>query len=180
MDDYKKAVEHLASTKMDNEFTNKGPVHAAIVLTNMLKNTENHIKFFSGEFNRAVSNDINFYCALEEYTKSGKELSLMLENIPCDAEKSDSLKLVLSLAKQVDSNVKVGIINHDDIKKLSSHFQSKKAFHFAVSDNIAFRVETEREDYKAVCNFNEPITAKKLSSIFDQYFKNATMINGAE
>jgi len=170
MDKYREAVEHMALTKMDNEFGNKNTQHAAIVLTTMLKNTTESFKIFSGEFHSAVTHDTEFLEALEEYLKSGKTFKLLLATLPEEEKQSDALKMVIQYAGTHDKTVFYQKAKESFITSPQELFNGKKPYHFAVSDKTAFRLEIDAQEYKAICNFNDQKIAKDLNDLFDKNF----------
>lgn len=170
MDKYREIVEHMAATKMDNEFGNKNMQHAAIVLTTMLRNATESFKIFSGEFHSDVTHDAEFLAALEEYLKSGKTFKLLLATIPEEDKRSDALKMVIKYAGTHEKTVFYTKAEESFITSPLELFNGKIPYHFSVADKTAFRLEIDAQEYKAICNFNDQKIAKDLSDLFDDNF----------
>ena len=168
MDKYREAVEHMALTKMDNEFGNKNTQHAAIVLTTMLKNTTKCFKIFSGEFHSHVTDDPEFLAALEEYLKSGKTFKLLLATLPEEEKQSNALKMVIKYAGTNSKTVFYKKAKESFITSPQELFNGKAPYHFSVADKTAFRLEIDAQEYKAICNFNDQKIAQDLSNLFDK------------
>lgn len=170
MDKYREAVEHMAATKMDNEFGNKNMQHAAIVLSTMLKNATESFKIFSGEFHSDVTHNPEFLKSLEEYLKSGKTFKLLLAKIPEEDKRSDALRMVIEYAKTHKETVFCKEAEESFINSPQELFNGKIPYHFSVADNTAFRLEVDAQEYKAICNFNDQKIGKNLSDLFDKNF----------
>ncbi|RLA82874.1 MAG: hypothetical protein DRG78_05985 [Epsilonproteobacteria bacterium] len=169
MEEYNTAVEFLAQNSINSEFLNKGSKHAAVVIGNMLKNSE-QIRLFSGTLDDEVTGIENLKKELENFIKENKKIYLLLESIPKNP--SPALKLVMNYANTHPNNAKYKIIEQSFINNLKSNFKLGNALHFAVGDDKSFRVETDMKEYKAICNFNNRVIASKLKNIFDTYFFN--------
>jgi len=170
MDSYRNAVKFLSENSIENEFSNKGPEHAAIVLEHMLKTAKNEIRFFSGSFNQDVTKDTDFMRELDKFLSSGKKFYLFLENLPLQEERSSALSKVIEYSKKYPNNIIYKEIPKDFTTELQSRFQSGNVYHFTVSDDTSYRVEIDKSNYKAICNFNDSNIALKLKKIFDHYF----------
>jgi len=170
MDSYRNAVKYLSENLIENEFSNKGPEHAAIVLEHMLKKTENEIRFFSGSFNQNVTKDTYFMKELDKFLSSDKKFFLFLENIPTTSNISPALAKVMEYSVKYPDRIIYKKIPEAFINELKSRFQSGNVYHFTVSDSSSYRIEVDKMNYKAVCNFNDSNIALKLKEIFDNHF----------
>lgn len=168
-ENYDHAVEYFAQNSIDSQFDNEGPEHAATVLTQMLKHS-NEMRIFSGTFNSEVTNKTYFMKELDKFINEKKELYLILEQLPEKEKQSSALKKVIEYSKTGAYNVQYKIANPKFIEKLENSFTSNRALHFAIGDDQSFRVETDFENYKARCNFNDKVISGKLKNIFDTYF----------
>ena len=170
-ENYDHAVEYFAQNLIDSQFDNEGPEHAATVLTQMLK-TSDEIRIFSGIFNGDVTSKTFFMKELDKFINEKKELYLILENLPEEAKQSKALKKVINYSKTGAYNVKYKIADTKFIKQLENSFTSNRALHFAIGDDRSFRVEIDSGNYKARCNFNDKAISGKLKNIFDNFFFN--------
>jgi len=173
MNNYKKAVEELAKNSEYMEFDNKGSEHASIVLENMLKYADTNFKIYTGNFNGDVANDDSFLKYFNRFIENKKEVKVIIESLPSDVLKySKALKRIIDLNNNPAYNVKYKLATTTFKKDLENIFQSKKPYHFSISDSKAYRVEIEPNTYKAIVNFNDPQITKKLELIFDNFFQN--------
>jgi hypothetical protein len=166
LNEYREAIEFLAENQEDFAYDNKGANHAVIVLVNMLKNTKDEFAMFSGTFNGNVADQQEFIKELEIYVQSGKVFKLVLEEDI--SSKSEALKLIEKLANE-NENIKITKAKDNFIKNLQSIFDGE-VLHFAVSDEKSYRLEVGKEEFKAVCNFNDPDIAKELKRLINLNF----------
>jgi|GEM_PF-2931605 len=173
--EYDESVARFAKKRMNMEFNNKGVSHAVTVVKNLLDTAENSVKMFSEQLNSTVADNHLFLESLKKYIESGKTFELLLEKIPDKQNRSKALNMVLEYSSKSDNNVKHKIISADSLRDMGAHFSNKDkiAYHFIVVDNRAFRVETDPQEFKATCNFNDPDVAGAFSKLFDKYFKEA-------
>lgn len=168
--DYRDAVMYLAEQKDDMLFSNKGAVHAAIVMTAFFTFAEEEVLIFSEKLNKSVANDSEFMKALSKYIVSGKSLKVLLEkDIPDDP--SPALIKVMEAAKENPTTVELKTLRSEDIPKIREFFTDNKVHHFAVADQRAFRVEIDPDEFKAIVSFNQPEKAAELHKLFDYLFR---------
>ena len=167
MDDYKNSIEFFAKNSESFEFENKGREHAAIVLQNMLKYSKTEFLIFSGCLDGDVADNVEFLFELEKYLESGKTFKLLLES-DINSNKSEALKLVEKHSADSD-NVKIKIASTSFLGEIKSLFEGE-ILHFSVADSKAFRLETDRKDFKAIGNFNDSIPSEALKGLFDTEF----------
>jgi len=170
MNSYRNAVKLLSENSVKNEFSNKGPEHAAIVLEYMLKETKNEIRFFSGSFDKTVTTNTSFIKELDKFLSSGRKFYLFLESLPPIAEQSPALAKVIAYSKKSPNNIIYKIIPDEFVSELKLRFQSGNVYHYAVSDDSSYRIEIDKNNFKAICNFNDSDIALKLKEIFDNHF----------
>ena len=165
---YRSAVEILASTKDKMRFDNKGQEHAASVLEMMFKYYD-EVRMYSGEMSADVTDNQYFMQALNHFLNDGtKKLYIFLDDIPNEADQSHALKKIYSFVN--DETVIVKKAPKDFIDELRAIFKEEDAYHFAVADDKAYRVEFDAKNYKASCSYNKPEKAQILKSVFDKYF----------
>jgi hypothetical protein len=172
--DYDESVEQLATSKINLEFDNRGAPHALTVISNLFKTTEKSIIMFSEKLNSEVADKDVFLSHLQNYLKSGKSFKLLLETLPSENERSEALNLVIKKSEEENSNVFIKKLSEEELSEMRSYFTNKDtAYHFIVSDERAFRIETDPVEFKAVCNFNNPEVAKSFTQLFYKFFKEA-------
>lgn len=152
---YKKAIENLAANKDPHIFDNANPEHAAIVLGNILKNSNEKVQIFAGDFNGNVSDNEYYLVNLTTYLNKNKPLYIIFENQP----NPDSLALKLIKQYPTNPNISIFILKEDT----GLH----KYPHFTIGDGRMFRMETEKKQYKAICSFNN----KEIVQAFEKTFR---------
>ena len=166
--EYKEAVEYFSNSEKNFEFTNKGSEHAATVVSNIIRTTKEELLIYSGNMNRTVANDSDMVTKLSAFLGSGKKLRIVLDEIPDEEHRSESLKLILESQNDSTKDVIVKVdknnIFADGLKQL---FEDGEAHHFMVADGQAYRFEIDATQYKAICNFNDTTIAGKLKKAFN-------------
>ncbi len=171
MNDYKKAVVDFSNNKKDFQFTNKGEQHAAIVVANLIRTTDDELRIYSGKLNRDVANDSYLVKMLNLFLESGKTLYLILDEMPDSDGMSQSLKQIIASKNNHLRNVKIKIDTNNIFKeKLATIFMDNQPHHFMLGDNLSYRLEVDAEQYKAVCNFNDTEIVASLKKQFDDFF----------
>ena len=166
---YKLAIEEFAESEEDYEFPNSGEIHAAIVMSNILRKAKRKIIMFAGDLNGKVSGDADYLIELENFLKRSGSLELILENNPSVNSKANNV-----IKKYKNNNVKTYLF--DDAIAKKNNF-NKPPFHFIVADNRMFRIEFDTETFKAKCNFNSPKIASDLTNLFSKMlFANPQII----
>lgn len=157
---YEQLICKLADSNDDLIFANDGPVHAAVVFSNIFRKAESSIYMFAGNLNGDVSNDAAYLKALENYlaNKLGS-FSLILEELP--SSESKAFRIIKKYKNLSGSNIDLFKINMKDFEKLKG-----KLLHFIVADNKMFRFEQDASTYKALCSFNSEELAQSLVSNF--------------
>lgn len=150
---YRVAIENLARNFSTKVFGNASASHAAIVMGNIFKTSNKAIKIFSGNFNGAISDNPYYLDGLKSFLDKGRELDIIFENEP----NRDSKALGLIKASN-NCNI--------SIKKLNKTAKVSSLEHFIIGDGKMFRLETSKENYEAICSFNNPDSVKKLEAIY--------------
>lgn len=170
--EYKEAVEYFSNSEKNFEFTNKGIPHAATVVSNIIRTAKEELLIYSGNMNRDVANDQNMVEMMRVFLDSGKKLRIVVDEIPNEEDRSESLKLILEseydLTKDVLIRIDENNIFADGLKQL---FEDGEAHHFMVADGQAYRFEIDAKQYKAICNFNDTTIAGELKKTFNSLFE---------
>lgn len=169
--EYQEAVKYFSDNQENFEFTNKGIHHATSVVSNLIRTTKNELLIYSGNINKDVANDPHLVKVLNAFLESGKSLRVVLDNMPSDEEKSESLKQIIASIK----NSKRDVILKVDTEKvffngIKDLFKDGEAHHFMVADGMAYRFEIDALQYKAICNFNDVKIAGDLAKAFNSLF----------
>lgn len=155
---YAERVELLARNATAGRFTNSGPDHARIVMSNLLKNAQSSVKIFTGNVDDFYSSEqviASTKAFLDRQPSNQIEVMFRSHAYKTKAESSEFLKAIpverLALSVAQDA-------------RMSSHFFERD---FAVADLRAFRYEHDDEKVLAIVNFNEPDVAIILTEEFD-------------
>lgn len=160
---YREAVGYLANNSIDNDFGNKGVEHAQIVISEMIGASEKSIVWFSGKFSGDLVDCYEVSYALKNYLEEGGEIKLFLEHDPNDIEeKSDLLSFLMAEQQNGRANISISKISEKVKKKIIGKAVGNRLLHFAVFDGMAYRLEIDTAQRKALCNFNNKQVAEQL------------------
>lgn len=172
MNDYIKSVENFAKMGENAVFGNKGKEHASIVVSTIFNYAKYDVMMYSGNLSKTVTGNGEFKKSLENMIQKGISFRILLDNIPKEEEQSEALKLILE--NKDKSNVIIKIMNDDSTKIINDIFDQK--YHFTISDDKSYRLETNSSEFTAYCNFNDPDVAGKLENLFQLMFDKADYI----
>jgi hypothetical protein len=156
IDAYRIAIENLAKLKADTLFKNSGSSHAAIVLGNIFKSSNDSVKMIAKDFNGEVSGNPYYIEALTGFLKSNKSITIIFEGSPNPDSKALSLLNQYRLSKPA----------HISLRVINKPLQVSPP-NFTIGDNSMFRYETNKEVYTALCSFNDKDFVAKLDGIFN-------------
>lgn len=167
--EYRKLIEDLASKCVNQRVSNGQPLHAGVLLETMLKRARACVSIFSGNLAPAAYDQPGVVEAASQFMqRGGAKLRILLQ----ETQSRDSL-MERSLVRSLDQ-IKTKARGTLEIKCAKGVYSTKKAHHFAVMDDHAYRFEVDHEKMQAFANFNEPKVAKDLLAAFDQAFSMAT------
>lgn len=162
---YRSEIERLASTGTNFFVPNSNNVHARIILSNIFKQSNSHIKILAKNLCGDVSKD-EYITELESAINRKIKIEIKLES-NSNSENSKAIELIRQYKKNptFSDNVSIGLVKTSNLELLKLH--NKKMYNFCVGDSKMFRLETDTENYVAIANFNDSFTCNKLTSIFD-------------
>lgn len=160
---YANDIFRMAAGKEDKMFYNSSTAHASIVHQALAKYATDYIDIFSSSMCTEISNNKDYCKYIENYLEGGKERKIRI--ILTDySERFNETKIGLLFAKypgQVSIKSYKGKVIYKD-----------SPAHFTVSDDRAFRLETDIERHMAFGNFNSPEQARALKETFDKIFNS--------
>lgn len=161
---YRIAIENLANTQDGKIFENSGNIHAAIVLGNIFRQAREYVKLYTGALHSDISNEPYYLKYLKQYLNKKGKLEIVFENEP--DENSKAFSLIVQEMNDPRANI--------TLKKLTQSVisENSKFNHFAIADDMMFRVE-EKNGYTAFCSFNNKETVEVLSNWFSEICKIA-------
>ncbi len=160
---YAVKIFKLAEDRTDEIFYNSSAEHAIIVHQALIKNASRYVCIFSSSMCSEISNN-NEYCNfVDQFLKGDKDRYINILLTDCH-ENFDKMPIAQVLAKYPLQVV---------IKKYAGQaLYNDKPVHFTVSDDRAFRLETDIEKHMAFGNFNSTTQAQDLKTVFNQAFQS--------
>lgn len=158
---YASSILRLAEEHKDEVFYNSSAEHASIVHLALATYASKYIYIFSSSMCTDVSNNCEYRQAIKSFLDADKERSIKI--ILTDYTESFQYTDIAELLKKYPRQVSVKSYKGRVI------FKGKPA-HFTVSDDRAFRLETDIENRMAFGNFNSPKQAMELKNVFDNIF----------
>ena len=154
IDMYRDAVVHLAESKANSRFSNKGNAHAEVLVQQLFMHADKSVRWFTGKLAEDfVTSEVIATSIRKFMSRPGARLFVLSET----AIDPHSLKLLKPFASQVS------------VKVLPAPLEKPASppKHFIVTDALGYRLETHDQNREAVANFNEPELALKLVESFD-------------
>lgn len=168
--EYKIFVEGLISNKDNRVFYNNSKEHAAIVMSNIFKNSNSIVRINCGGLHGKISSNKEYLFELDNFLFRDKtKLFILLEN---DSKIHEDVRAILSFYQKY-------FPDKISIKKSDAFFREIKnnnKVHFAVGDD-SYRIEYDVDKYLARCSFNNSQEASELATIFDGLFKDTTRVS---
>ncbi len=165
---YREEIETLAAREENKIFYNSSSEHACIVLNALVRNAKKYIKILCSDMCSSISNNDEYLKLIKKFLSGDFErtLDIVFTEYRTEFHSKPIAKLLSEYPQQVT------------IKKLGKVrvLYNGNSVNFTVSDDRAFRVETDVANKMAFGNFNEPEQAKKLLSTFDSVFENSIPI----
>lgn len=169
---YRKSVEILALTESNLIFKNSNPIHANIVLTNIVKNSNEKILIYDDDLSGDIANvDLQFITEITEYVKNKNGVLKICVKGLC--EKNKFQDQIISLANDYPEKVYIKLANPEFRENIIKEFNSD--LNFAVGDEQMFRLEygnTLLEERKAFCSFNNEEYPLKVDNFFAKHYEN--------
>lgn len=163
--DLKKYQEKVITFSTNNSpeiFSNEGPEHAIIVLSELFKKDSRELVIYSGELTATLTDNPSYKDNLIRLVKKGTCVKILVEKTP-QSPVFEELKDF----KNENSSLSVRKIKPEFIESIKNEFATPS--HFAVVDGMAFRLEINTEKRTAFCSFNNTEVSGKLLSIFNKY-----------
>lgn len=158
---YAQKIFGLAKEKKNELFYNSSMEHAIIVHQAIAQNAEDYIYIYSSSMCTEVSNNPQYCESIDKFLEADKRrrIKVVLTDYNDDFP---SKPIALVFAKHPDQV---------EVKQFEGHVTyNDKHVHFTVSDDRAFRLETDIMNQMAFGNFNSPDQAEDLKNIFEKIF----------
>lgn len=158
---YAEKIFKLAREKSNEVFYNSSPEHAIIVHQALVQNADSYVYIFSSSMCTEVSNNSE-YCEIVKRFLAGSEkrkIKIILTNYDEGFPEKPIAKVLALFPEQVE------------VKRFDGKVEYKGSpVHFTVSDDRAFRLETNIEEQMAFGNFRSPKQAGDLKAVFENVF----------
>lgn len=178
---YEEAVERLASSRENFDFPNKDYSHASIVVSALVKYSH-EIRLFVKNLDGSIAdvqdgdNGSRFLNSLNKFLDDGKIMKMVIEE-PIQGTESGIFKFLKKASLEYGNSVDIRQASDDFIKHqkdgLSIEGQSPD-FYYMIGDNHSYRINFDRVNHKAVCNFNNEPVASVIVKNFDRHFSDCT------
>lgn len=166
--EYKVFVRTLARNSEDRIFLNSDEDKAIVVLVELIHRAQKELRIFAGNLCNDVGNNSDYIIAISEFVEKDGKVKILLNDYKIECVRDSNLykRLAYYIAQGKDISVK-----KTNAKPYRTSDIEKKEIHFTVSDNTAYRIETDIEKRTAECNFNSPQVAKGIADFFDGLFE---------
>lgn len=166
---YSQRIKVMADNFSKDTFLNSSIEHAGIIFSNIFRKAENYVYIFAGDLNGGISSQNQYWYELVKFLSRNDttKLNILLSNY-----KQGEFPDLFYRINEPQFKSKIDIRYTEEPFKIGD-----KDYHFCVSDDKMYRFETDIVLYLAQGSFNSPEIAKKLRSIFESNFENASKIN---
>lgn len=136
----------------------------------LLQSANSNLRFFAGKLCDDITNGEEFVEGISDFIEKGGILEIILNQYDEDLIKSSNL--YKRLAFYSAQNYAVSVMTTSMTVTISIQDQDTPA-HFAVADQMAYRLEIDIEKRNAICNMNDEALAQKLIDIFTHISSNS-------
>lgn len=165
---YAQKIFGLAKERKNELFYNSSMEHAIIVHQAIAQNAENYIYIYSSSMCTEVSNNPQYCDCIDKFleTDSNRKIKVVLTDYDSQFPEKPIAMVFAKHADQVEVRQFGGFVDYK-----GNHV------HFTVSDDRAFRLETDIDKQMAFGNFNSPDQAIDLRSVFEKVFESSEKVN---
>lgn len=168
--EYSEYISTLRKTRQNRIFMNSDSEKRKTVYRELLQSANSNLRFFAGNLCDDITNGEEFVEGISDFIEKGGRLEIILNQYDEDLIKSSNL--YKRLAFYSAQNYAVSVMTTSMIVTISIKDQDTPA-HFAVADQMAYRLEIDIEKRNAICNMNDEALAQKLIDIFTQISSNS-------
>jgi hypothetical protein len=161
IDLYREAVIHLAKSKANSRFSNKGNAHAEVLVQQLFLHADKTVRWFTGKLAEDFVTSEFIAASIHKFLSKPDARLLVLSESAIDPKS-------VALLRQFPDKVSLKVLTASLDKPVSS---SK---HFIVTDALGYRLETHDQNREAVANFNEPELALKLVESFESLVESGS------
>lgn len=176
--EYYRLIDECAQTKKDLLISNGLAEHAVYLMTLMFRHAQSHIRLFSGELPDVMGREhkeIKIYSNDELMAAAENFLRNECSNLDILVQKAENVKSRIFI-RDLERKKQGGLIKGLVKLKVTNASISDISSHFMIVDNSGYRLETDHDNTKAIANFGDNKTARRLVDIFNVLFNNASEI----
>ena len=167
--------------------SNKGEHHASILMGALMCHTEHSLKMYCMGLTPTIlhaGEDENestaYWTVFQNFFNRGIEqidgnVQIIVQKT--DWEKCRPFEIVRESLQHHQGKIKIKVENDLSREVVNSYWGKKEAINFSIYDDVAYRLEYEPEQHKAIASFNDRAISKELSSVFDKMFAVADNYN---
>lgn len=168
--EYRRLIQRLASSQLNQRIPNGMPAHAAILFESMFEIAKEDVRIFTGELSAKAYGQPELAKAARDFVVGHRHACLRIL-----FQKPQEVAWIMR-QPLVESLLEKGRLPENFQMRFAKGPYSNSVKHFAVMDQRGYRFETDHDNCKAFANFNEPEVATKLAESFDVAFAKATEI----
>lgn len=170
LEEYRQAVEYLASQKKDFDIHNEGNDCAKVIFSNIFLNAKKTVRIAANTLRNEVVDSAEYQDALDAFlSNEGAELKIIIHNLPESATEDSSSNIYRRLYRHpsfLTGRIQIRNANGDLFRL------GVKPVNFCVADGVMSRIENDVVKRNALCNFGRKDRAAKLEEIFDRGFSS--------
>lgn len=166
MEEYRRAVEYLASQKMDFDIHNEGDEYAKVVFSNLFINARKTVRIAANTMRNNVVDSQEYQDALDSFLgREGTSLQIIISQLPDNALEDSTSNIYRRLS--LNPAYSAGRIHIKNANR-PLFMMHDKPVNFCVADGKMYRVENDIEKRTALCNFGNSRRAVFLEDVFDR------------
>lgn len=168
--DYSEYISTLRKNRQNRIFMNSDNEKRKDVYRELLQSANSNLRFFAGNLCDEITNSEEFVERISDFIEKNGNLEIILNRYDEDLIKASNL--YKRLAFYSAQNYAISVMTTSMTVSISIQDKETPA-HFAVADQMAYRLEIDIENRNAICNMNDGALAQKLIDIFTQISSNS-------
>lgn len=163
--EYSEYISTLRKNRQNRIFMNSDSEKRKIVYRELLQCANSNLRFFAGNLCDEITDSEEFVEGISDFVEKRGNLEIILNQYDEDLIKSSNLYKRLAYYSAKHNAISVMRTSMTVTISIQGH---ETPAHFAVADQLAYRLEVDIEKRNAVCNMNDGALAQSLIDIFKQ------------
>lgn len=165
--------------------SNKGHLHASILLGALLCHTEHSLKMYCTGLTPAIlhgdeegeeNTGTAYWKVFQDFfnTRVGQldgQIKILVQSK--EWENCPPFKIVIASMLKYPQKIEVKVENVESRKVVTKYWGKNESINFSIYDGKAYRLEYEPKPHIAIASFNDEKMSKELTGVFDDMFKVA-------